>query len=251
MPDNAFFFKNHNIHFFQEIESTNSYAYDRLRSGNAIHGEVIRAAYQSSGRGMPGNVWHSGKDKNVLFSVICKDLNVPAEKLSLFNMSVSLAIREVLKLYLSEEVTVKWPNDIYVSDKKIAGVLIETVLTCHLIKHMILGAGINVNEDSFPDTLNSACSIYTVKGKKLQTEEVFLLTLNELNKKMAFIGGEEESKILKEYNEALYQSNIKRYFRSREGRFEGSIVKVNEKGQLLIERNDIITAFNHKEVSFD
>lgn len=159
------FFKKIKILTFEELNSSNSKAWDRIKSNEAQHGDVILAQFQNSGKGQGSNSWYSSSGKNLLLSIICKDLNLSITKLPVFNMLVSLALHDTLRICFEARTYIKWPNDILIDDKKIAGILIETTLAGETIKNAVIGIGININESQFPHELPNAASIFTLTKK--------------------------------------------------------------------------------------
>ena len=114
------------ITHFKNIESTNSYLQNLLDKGEEITDNIVVADFQTSGKGQGKNVWHSEEGKNLLFSIALDMSFLKAEDQFLLTQMVSVAVIDVLKKYLLEEnLFIKWPNDIYFNDKKIAGVLIK------------------------------------------------------------------------------------------------------------------------------
>ena len=130
--------------YLPETESTNNYAMDLISKTNPPEGTCIYTAYQSAGRGQIGRYWHSETGKNILISYILypKDLKIADQ--FMLNIIASLAVRDVVDLFCLN-VKIKWPNDIYVDDKKIAGILVQSVLRNNTIKATIIGIGLNVN----------------------------------------------------------------------------------------------------------
>jgi len=127
------------IVYHESIHSTNSLMYDEVSNTPDLNeGYVIRTDYQTSGRGQIGNTWESKSGKNLL-----------AEDQFLVSKIICLSLVELLNEYDLEKVRIKWPNDIYVGDKKIAGILIQNMLQGKQIKASIIGIGLNVNQEFF------------------------------------------------------------------------------------------------------
>jgi BirA family biotin operon repressor/biotin-[acetyl-CoA-carboxylase] ligase len=244
------FFKKIKILTFEELNSSNSKAWDRIKSNEAQHGDVILAQFQNSGKGQGSNSWYSSSGKNLLLSIICKDLNLSITKLPVFNMLVSLALHDTLRIFFEARTYIKWPNDILIDDKKIAGILIETTLAGETIKNAVIGIGININESQFPDELSNAASIFTLTKSYQNTETILSILIENIDKRLSHLNYSFEE-IQKDYEAVLYGLNLKKYFRSNNHQFEGSIAGVNEIGQLCISTSDGLKTFNHKEVSID
>ena len=137
----------HHIIVQDELESTNNYA-KQLVSDKVEEGTVVLAQFQSKGRGQQGNYWESETGKNLLFSLILYPDFLEAEFQFSLSMLVSLAIVSVLDEE-TDEVQIKWPNDIYVGKLKIAGILIENTIKGSKLGSTIVGVGLNLNQEMF------------------------------------------------------------------------------------------------------
>lgn len=142
-----------------ETDSTNSYL-DRIAPGSD-HGTVVVAYSQTAGRGQRGNSWESAPGKNITMSLLLRPANIVASNQFIISQAVSVAIVKVLRRHLSSgRVSVKWPNDIYVDDRKICGILIENTLSGKSIDYSIIGMGINVNQQEFLSDAPNPVSMY-------------------------------------------------------------------------------------------
>ena len=112
-----------------EIDSTNNYAMRLINEGMAEHGMTIRADYQTEGRGQQGKNWLSEESKNLLFTTILDTTGFSIQKQFILNTFTCLSVAEFLMTNIGlREVSIKWPNDIYAENKKIAGILIENII---------------------------------------------------------------------------------------------------------------------------
>lgn len=136
------------------------------------HLYTIRTDYQSAGRGQAGNGWESEDSKNLLFSTLLRCEVSPAEQFRL-TMWVSVAMVEMLLKYLpAEGLTIKWPNDIYYGDKKLAGILVENTLVGSKIAYSIVGIGLNVNQLEFLSPAPNPISMQQISGKEYDVEKL-------------------------------------------------------------------------------
>ncbi len=160
----------HPIIYIPEVTSTNDIAKDEIKKG-APSGTAILADYQTCGRGRMGNKWFASRGKDIILSIICRDViyNVPTKEKLLNNLMLlgAKAVLETLKPLLpNEKITIKEPNDVLVNGKKIAGVLVETATKGSKLEYVILGIGINVNTMSFPKELKAdATSLALIIGE--------------------------------------------------------------------------------------
>lgn len=249
MPFN--FFPQLKILTYEQIESTNTLAWQRLKDGEAQNGDIILANYQINGKGQGKNTWYSTDGSNLLLSFICKDIQIKATQLTQLNMLVSLSVFNTVNYFFPEITSLKWPNDIMVNEQKIAGILIETALQGEYIKNAVIGIGININEENFPEFLPAACSFYTLSKKYHDLDSVFNILIEQLDKQLSKlkISGFEE--IREEYESVLFGMETIRYFRSGEKEFSGIIKGINGHGQLCVEVDGKIKIFNNKEIEFD
>ena len=154
-----------------EIDSTNNYTSKLLANSNVIEGTVVVAKAQSSGRGQLSNQWESEYGKNILASFVFYPKFLPVQQQFLLSKVIALGVRDLLTLFV-DKVKVKWPNDIYIDNKKVAGILIENSIMGHTLESSIAGVGININQTVFlSDAPNPVSLIYSLK-KELDCSEL-------------------------------------------------------------------------------
>ncbi len=243
------FFIQHTLLSYNKVESTNTAAMTRIKSGEAHHGDIIRANYQLGGKGQGQNTWYSTEGNNLLVSFICTNLKLNASKLAVFNMLVATSTYSVINRYFPNRTALKWPNDILVNDKKIAGILIETILQGEFIKHAVIGIGINVNEQVFP--FAHAVSFTQLSGLFYNLDNLLHELTEQLNLELQKLYTSSFDSIKRDYETVLYGMNLKRYFRIENLTFEGIIKGINAQGQLCIEVDNEMKTFNQKEIKFD
>ena len=155
----------------EETTSTNSYLRQLLFKESLPEGSVVVAQTQTAGRGQIGNVWESETGKNLTFSIVLYPDCIPANRQFLISQITSLSVKETLEAY-TNDVAVKWPNDIYWKDKKICGMLIENDLSGHNMYCSIIGIGINVNQAVFFSDAPNPVSLCQIIGKEIDKEEL-------------------------------------------------------------------------------
>jgi BirA family biotin operon repressor/biotin-[acetyl-CoA-carboxylase] ligase len=244
------FFKNPKLIPCESISSTNKLAWEKLKNNEAQHGDIILANYQTQGKGQTNNSWFSSPGANILMSVICKDLNLPAAQLPKFNMLVSLAVHHFISFYFPKSTHIKWPNDILINSKKVAGILIETSLQGEAVKNAVIGIGINVNEEKFPLGLEHAASFFTLSLKHYPMLDLVNQLIVNLDTQLFKLKTMEIDDLISVYNSKLFGMDVKRYFRKDNFTFEGIIKGVNSHGQLRIETENQLQLFNNKEIEF-
>lgn len=170
------------VHAFEALASTNSYAQELLAKSKPTEGTVISAATQTAGRGQIGSKWESPQGESLSLSVILYPHFLLARKQFVLNMATALALRDTLSAYAKSEVSVKWPNDVYLGPRKVAGILIQNQLAGQQVQHSIIGTGVNINQPAFPSELPFATSLYLDTGVSYDLDEVaasYLLALEQ------------------------------------------------------------------------
>src|SRR5574344_2655311 len=157
-----------------ETDSTNRFIKE-LKTDKKYRMVVVASSFQTAGRGQGCNRWESEQGKNITFSILIHPDAILPHVQFVISMAISLAIKESLNGYF-DDVSIKWPNDIYYKDKKICGILIENNLSGCVIKDSILGIGINVNQRKFVSDAPNPVSMFQILGKETDKEEV----LNEV-----------------------------------------------------------------------
>ena len=164
------------LHEFEALGSTNQHALQLLKESTPAEGTIILTHDQYAGKGQATNKWESAPHKNLTFTTILYPKFLPARKQFLLNQVVSLSVFDTLQKYITEGLTIKWPNDIYVFDKKITGILIQNSLQGHTLQSSIVGIGLNVNQIDFPpDIVQRATSM-----KKAGEQPAHICVLLEL-----------------------------------------------------------------------
>lgn len=147
---------------------------------DAPHGTVVAARRQTAGRGQRGNSWEAEPGKNLTFSLLLRLKAVPAARQFEISEIVAMAIARVLARRLGQEVSIKWPNDIYVGDRKICGILIENTLTGPRIDRSIAGIGINVNQDRFLSDAPNPVSMLNISGRETDLDALLREVAGEI-----------------------------------------------------------------------
>lgn len=155
------------VKYLPTVPSTNTWLKDNASEFG--HGDIVLTDDQTAGRGQRGNFWEAEPGKNLTFSMLLKPGGIAPAKQFVISECVALGVVEVLRDWLSgyirpEDVKVKWPNDIYVADNKIAGILIEHAITTDHIVHTVAGIGLNVNQTIFRSSAPNPVSMAQLAG---------------------------------------------------------------------------------------
>ncbi len=223
------------VHYFKEISSTNDKAKENLDESEFT---VFIAESQTKGRGRNNRQWYSPYGKNLYFSFIVKP-NIDLKYFSSIPVLTAYSIYKTLDNYILKNIFIKWPNDIFIEDRKISGTLIEIVKNI-----LVIGVGINVNIEKLPDfDNNTPTSIYLETGKEFKRELVLKEFFEEFYKnyiefvklkKISYKTLNEIEEVLKfkgETVEILFKDSVKK----------GEIVGITEHGYLKLD-NDMIYA---------
>ncbi len=221
-----------------------------IRSQKAVNGLIVITNEQTAGRGQQGNTWLSEPNANLTFSVIFFPAALSINDSFYLNIISSLAVAQTLQSFLPlQEVKVKWPNDVYVFNKKISGILIENTLRGNQITSTVVGIGINVNQ--VISDLPHAGSMIQQAGHEFNLQEVLDCICEQLEYYYLLLEQGQKSLLQKLYKEMLFGVNQVLDFSDVKGNFRGIIREVSESGHLLIEKDSgLLQSYAFKEVQF-
>jgi len=245
---------------FNIIDSTNTYLKSIAERSEVLSGHTITAAYQVAGRGQMSNQWKSNAAENILMSILLKDINFPTDLLFLLNMQISNILHSYLDKILTDTfvfstpLKIKWPNDIYFGNSKIAGILIENALSGNMVTQSVIGIGLNVNQEiiekgatSISQIAKNTFDIPKISAELLIQFDADLMPLvdskglnhsfNEQVKQNYF------ANLLNFNKEANYLDNLNNHF-------TGKIINVDTGGRLIMDVANHKKVFNIKEVKF-
>lgn len=231
----------------EETDSTNRYLWES-------HGEedmvVVVADYQTAGRGQGTNSWESERGKNLLFSILVKPTMMTPANQFVLSMAEALALKSVLDGY-TDDITLKWPNDIYWKDKKIGGTLIETAVADHCLKKCVFGTGINVNQEVFRSDAPNPVSLRQILGRETPVDEILQQVLEAFEREYQKVLSGDYDDISTRYQQALYRRTGYHTYRDENGLFEAAMIGVRPTGQLLLrDREGKAREYMFKEVTF-
>lgn len=242
-----------NTIFIDTTDSTNLEAWRRIKEGNFAEGTVIWTSHQKAGKGAGSNKWESEEKMNLAASYILKPDFIDADQQFYLNKCVSLAVRDCISELCKNkfEVYIKWPNDIIIANKKIAGILIENAIIGNTYSTAVCGIGVNINQEKFPPHLSNAISLKNITGKT-RSLKICLETLSDYvllwYKRLQLSDFET---IDKTYLEYLYLKNVASKFKTENKSFTGKIIGVSAYGNLLVETiPGEISEFGFKEIVF-
>ena len=212
---------------------------------NTSENTVVWTDYQTAGRGCGTNTWESERGKNLLFSMLIHPTDISANEQFRITEIVSVALCQTLQAYINNKVEIKWPNDIYVGDKKICGILIENRLQGNVIKESIIGIGLNVNQTAFKSDAPNPVSIRQLTGKETDLEELLQAFLR------AFDVTYHSKTTCFTYKSMLYRRGKYAYYEDKTSCFGATLTDVLPDGRLLlVDKDGRERLYAFKEVSF-
>jgi birA, biotin-[acetyl-CoA-carboxylase] ligase region len=176
-------FIGHQLHYYEEIGSTNDEAF-RLGLAGAPEGTVLIADRQTAGRGRMHRSWHSPEETNIYTSIILRP-EIELAKAPQISILAGVVVAEVLNDYCPDKVKLKWPNDVLIDRKKVCGILPQIKTSANAVNFIVLGIGINVNinNDQFPDEIRDlATSLVIETGNKISRLELIISLYENLAK---------------------------------------------------------------------
>ena len=232
--------------YVTECLSTNDFLIHLTKKNNLPEWSNVSTGYQLKGRGQRNNQWLSQKNKNLLFSFLfLPEIDIKDQ----FNIHilVSLGIYHGLKKIGIPNISIKWPNDIYVNDKKISGILIENSISHDKIRKSIIGIGLNVNQKFFKDL--KATSLINVMGKKFNLKLIFDIILETIFYELNSFSASNKLPI-KKYKKLLFGLNKSLNFKSDNNFFSGRIVDVRNNGNIVLLVNNETKYFDYGSLNF-
>ncbi len=237
---------------YHSINSTNTKARELLRKGEIFEGAIVVAYEQYAGKGYAQNLWESSPGKNLTVSFVLQPAFLSPQYQFWLTRVLSLALRDTINFYLNPlpPVTIKWPNDIYVANKKIAGILVENSILGDKFKDSICGIGLNVNQTVFLSDAPNPVSLKQLSGVEYDTKEILSRMAGFITHWYTLLRNEQWSMIEREYLQSLYLLHTEAAFRTGDKLFKGSIQGTDQYGRLQIRTAGSLKLFDFKEISF-
>ena len=235
---------NWEIIHIDETDSTNRWLKDYAKGQNPC---AVVADYQTAGRGCGTNTWESERGKNLLFSLLLHPENLPANEQFQISMAISLAIVDALG-QLVGDLSIKWPNDIYWRNGKLAGILIENTLKGSFVKDSVIGVGLNVNQRTFQSNAPNPVSLWQITGQETDREQLLKDILQAFDNQKDTKGADP---LAPRYMQMLYRRKGFHPYTDKNGVFMAQITGVEDDGHLLLlDDNGKQRRYAFKEVVF-
>lgn len=237
-----------NIIYIDEVSSTNSFLLDPELSGN-VHGTIIIAEKQAKGRGRKERQWYSTKGLNLTFSILLTDKKYFTKRFNLINFAAALAVAIAVENLFQLRTELKWPNDILVKEKKVAGVLIESSSKGEKIERVVIGIGININQTLFQGNFNIApTSLKTETGQTVNREILLSEFLNVFEEVLEQVVTKHEW-LIKEWKERCRMIGEKISIKDGENIKYGIFDDIDENGFLILKNKGVTEKIYYGDVS--
>lgn len=236
--------------FFNVVDSTNEMAEKLLFTQKIEEFTVIFTDFQEKGRGVGLNIWQSEPAQNILMSIILQpDFLNPADQF-LINKVVSLAVGKCLGKFLpTTEIKIKWPNDVYASNRKIAGILSKNIIMGDQFSSCIVGIGLNVNQMNFNPKLPNPVSMAQLAGSNFDREAVLNELINQIKAGYHVLRIGNIADIHQAYLSKLLNFSQPAVYKCRGQEFIGIIRDVDHFGHLVVESGGLTKKYDMKEIA--
>ncbi|RYU94927.1 biotin--[acetyl-CoA-carboxylase] ligase [Emticicia agri] len=239
-----------NLIYLPSCHSTNDVAAEKIQKESIFDGTIVITSDQTAGRGQRGNNWEALPGQNITMSVILKPDFLTATSQFRLNIAISLGVHEFLSKYVAENLRIKWPNDVYIGNRKMGGILIENTIAGSRLNYSIVGIGLNINQLNFSNDKAISLRLATCQDEfdleKLIEELCVCLEKYYLQLKNGHIDKQKE-----QYLNMLYRYQETHVFSKNGSSFLGKIVDIADSGQLMLEVEGGIQYFGFKEVAFE
>ncbi|RGM48824.1 MULTISPECIES: biotin--[acetyl-CoA-carboxylase] ligase [Bacteroides] len=239
----------------QETDSTNRYLSHICNEQPETIAEftTVTAEFQTAGKGQRGNSWEASKGKNLLFSFVLYPVFLEARRQFILSQIVSLSIKEELDQWIND-VSIKWPNDIYWKDKKICGILIENDLSSHFIERSISGIGININQEEFYSNAPNPISLKQITGQEYNRRIILDGIMQRIQKYYTLLQTDETTTstlISTNYGLHLFRREGLHHYEDCNGQFRAFLERVKPDGRLILkDEAGYIREYLFKEVKY-
>ncbi len=246
----AIFTGNHLIKL-EEVDSTNTYLSNLAATEKLPDGTVVWAAHQYAGKGQRGNSWQVDKNMNLTFSILYYPTLMSIDKQFLLSQAISLGVCDYISTQC-KQVKIKWPNDLYVSNKKIGGLLIENTIKGDSISQLIIGVGLNINQELFDLSIKKATSLKLENDGMYNLNDELFALLTSIERRYLQWKNNQFLSINDQYLKVLYLFESWHIYKLPDGTYlDGKIVGLDENGLLIVEDAEARRRkFANKEIIF-
>jgi len=238
----------------KEVDSTSRFFMDWLNREAVKEGTLVIADYQKAGRGTDGAVWESEPARNLTFSFLLYPVFLAIDAQFYLNKVISLGLADLVAELIPgrRDIRIKWPNDIYIGNQKVAGTLIQNGVKGSCFEYSVVGIGLNVNQVAFHGEATNPVSLKIVTGKEFDPEDVLALTLQKIEKRYEMLKHGARRAIDEYYLQMLFRKQELSSFIYRGNPIKAKITGVNRYGHLILEiPGEKIIECDLKEIKFE
>ncbi len=244
-------FTGKNLLHFDRVSSTNTVLSEMLSNSKPLDdGSVILADEQSQGRGQQGSFWEASPHKNITLSILYKPEFLTIEKQFYLSIAISLGISDFLDELLQQKSQIKWPNDIYFGNYKIAGILIENTLMNNHLRTSIIGIGLNVNQIEFQSDAPNPCSMKGISGTEFNIDALLPILFHHIEIHYLLLKAGKFDFLKEAYLSKLYRFEEEHFYIIDAERVKGKIIDIETSGRLVLIVDNIRKSFDTKEIEF-
>ena len=240
----------HHIKFIDTLDSTNDYLKSYIeRSINVPNYYTVCAHEQTNGHGQQNSVWIAEKGRSLTFSqyVFFDDFFV--KNIFYISMAISIALYKCIEAYCPD-IWIKWPNDLYIRGRKVAGILIESNLLTNKVTQIIFGVGLNCNQKKIPKQIPNATSLFLETNREYDLKHLLYKVLDHLKITFGILATDNYRLLKKEYLKGLFGKDQIRFFKVGGEKKRGIIKGIDLGGALVVKFDDGIKKFKNKEIEF-
>ena len=222
--------------YFDTIDSTNTKAQELAEKGYQS-GTLVVADKQESGKGRRGRSWVSPSSTGIFMTLMIKP-NINPNNASMLTLVAALAVAKAITSVTGEEALIKWPNDIVVNGKKVCGILTEMNAQFDYINHIVVGIGINVHNESFPEEISQMASSLMIEagGKRFHRAQIIAETMSYFEQYYdTFLKTQDLSALVREYDKLLVNRNKSVRVLDPKEPFDGKAMGITPKGELIVD----------------
>lgn len=232
----------------EEVTSTSYYLKSLSHVKTLSDGCTVYTDFQTAGRGQKGNSWESARGENLMFSTILYPVGLKADRPFIVSQIISLAIKDVLERYTTD-ISIKWPNDIYWKEKKITGILIENTIMGDEVNKIIMGVGINLNQENFISNAPNPVSLKQITGNSYNVKDILVQVIERM---LFYYEKLQSPEMIKtQYWESLFRKEGFHLFEDENTTFLAQIYDVADSGLLVLKLDSGETReFAFKEVRY-
>lgn len=254
MQNNIFFEESNtnNVIVIEEVLSTNDFYKNFVSNTKPPEPfTAIMANHQKAGKGQRGNVWHSARGENLTASFLLNPVKLNIQDQFVITMISSLALKDVISTLSAKQVQIKWPNDMLIDGKKIAGILIENIISGQSIKHAIVGIGLNIFQKDFGVDLQDKTTSIILQNPGF--DKIIHNIAQDIQQKLkdyTSLASTNLQELISLYNESLFQRDTLASYSISGEPVQGKILKVDLDGLLQIQIDGELRKIDLKGISY-